>query len=184
MKWVYHILLLLFGLLLGYFLFGGSSKNITTTKEKIIYQDTGSYHVSIKPIIRKEVKIKYKHDTIKVIVLQKIDSMTIVKDYLLAREFRDTIVNDTSMFIAYNAFVSMNNLDSIHVERKNRRATSYTIINNTIIKSKYGVGILLEGNKTEFDITPIVTITHKRLSYIFGYGINRKIYKGGLIFNF
>lgn len=107
-----------------------------STVSNIIYipGDTVTYYKTYDSLIPYAV---YYPEYIKTIdtVYKKADTVFVFNDYFLTREYKDTIVDDTSIFIAWRAVVHKNILDSLQVEYKNRRMTKM-IIQNDIKPSK------------------------------------------------
>jgi hypothetical protein len=82
------------------------------------------------PTVYKEKTIEYNTATHE--ILTRRDSDLIVYDYLKERWYRDSIFNDTSK-VVYDALVSKNHLDSIHI-RHSYRPKIYSI---TKTETKY-----------------------------------------------
>lgn len=175
----YLIASLLIGVVIGYFLFSKKPDTITTTTHHFVYQDTGSYHVEYVP------KPVYIHHTDTAWKTIEIDTAEILADYFAVRGYKDTIVDDSSLTIAYTAVVNRNELKGITFDYKNNRPIQM-ITNTTVVDNgkKYWIGVNVGGNKERFDISPMVAYQHKRIQYIGEYGIFNKEIRIGVLYGF
>jgi hypothetical protein len=121
-------------------------------------------------VIRENVKIV--HDTIPRIV----DTAFILQDYYSKKYGFDTIVNDSSVFIAIHYLVTQNRLIWLLPQVANKRAT--TIIRNTtylsqdIPKHKLFTGAGFGRSPTSFGLTAdLLLITKKENAYSISYDI-------------
>lgn len=172
-KIVPYLIAVAVGIVIGYFLFKSSNQVITETITitDTVYQDTGTHHVSFVP----EPIYIYTQDTLWKTI--DIDTTAILQDYFAVRGYQDTVVNDTSLTISYVAVVNKNTLKGIKFSYKNNR---YSIINNTditnktIIKYRYSVGCMLQGNTDYMNVIPYGSVRFKNINFIGGYGIQDK----------
>jgi hypothetical protein len=99
-----------------------------------------------------------------------IDTMEIVADYLAMYHYSDTLMNDTSAFIALSEMVSQNKIMERSLTFQNRRAT---LITNTTIMQQPEPALqvyasLLAGNGFT---TPVVQVGWKKWQVSAGYDL-------------
>jgi hypothetical protein len=180
--WLY-ILVFGFGFLLAWLLLGKSSQTIIETKTvtDTLYQDTGTYHVKEVPVVKYIIK---PSDTV---YLTKVDSQEVVSDWFLVRGYGDTIVDDSSLFIAWSTKVTKNRLDTMIINYQNRTPTVINnITNTTIIDKQYQLwlGVGAAGTKTSFDLRPKIGWIHKHIQYGIEYGIMSKEIELSMMYGF
>lgn len=109
---------------------------------------------------------------------QQIDTMAILKDYFSRVYYLDTLMDDSSAFIAILDTITQNRIHGRKLYFANRKPTS--IINTTTIlpadeKSKLYVGGMVAMNPGDkFDIGPSVMLITPRGGYSYAYGVNEK----------
>ena len=143
------------------------------------------YSTKIDTITLTEIKpYKVNHyDT--TYLYHNVDTAKILHDYFAANYYQDTVINDSSLTISYNAKVYKNKLDSISFRFKNNRPT---IINKTttVINTppKIYFSALIGGNSQYFDYG--VGVSYQRDKYLFSgnYLINSKSVYVGVGFGF
>jgi hypothetical protein len=103
-------------------------------KKEVIYQDTGTHTVTIKPIPYKVIDPLTKYDSAKIakgyidLTSIVIDTAEDIKDHYTTRIYDTTLVNDSDMYIHLKWAVFMNKTLYIRPVWKNKRATN--VINN------------------------------------------------------
>ena len=180
--WIY-ILVFLFGALLSWLLLGRSSQTIIETKTvtDTLYQDTGTYHIKEVPVV------KYIITPSDTVYLTNIDSQEVVSDWFLVRGYGDTIVDDSSLFIAWSTEVTKNRLDTMIINYQNRTPTVINNITNTTIvdkQYKWWLGAGVSGTKTSFDVRPRISFINNRWQYGIEYGIMSKEIEVSLMYGF
>ena len=181
-----YLLLLVLGLLLGYFIFSHSPSitTVTVTTTDTVYTDTGTHTVSIvpKPIYINRIKI----DTV-------IDTVYVILDYHTIKYYDDVLVDDTDLYFHYNAEVFKNKLTSFTFDYNNRRATAITttVITNTVNKKHLYLGGTAGAGTSQVIYGVIVGYQHKQFLYMLEYDrLNNmhtdkqnNIIKGSILFN-
>lgn len=129
-------------------------KTVTDT----IWGDTVTHTVTIeKPPVRRT-------DTVYIENI-RIDTVRILQDYFVQREYGDTVRNDTSMFVAYQARVFNNELQSISFDLANRRPT---IINHNYPLQDNSIMLGLNANLNTINLE--LSYRHKRNALSIQYG--------------
>jgi len=109
---------------------------------------------------------------------QQIDTMAILRDYFARVYYLDTIMDDSSAFIAILDTITQNRIHGRKLYFANRKPTS--IINTTTVlpsneKSKLYVGGMVAMNPGDkFDIGPSMMLITPRGGYSYAYGVNEK----------
>lgn len=107
---------------------------------------------------------------------QQIDTMAILRDYFARVYYLDTIMDDSSAFIAILDTITQNRIHGRKLYFANRKPTS--IINTTTVlptneKSKLYVGGMVAMNPGDkFDIGPSMMLITPRGGYSYAYGVN------------
>ena len=117
--------------------------------------------------------------------LTKADSLKIFntllvtyKDYNMQRTYIDTVKNDNSAFIAYNALVQKNRLKDIQFEFQNRYPQTITKT-NTIYKTRTEIYMGIDGSYDGFSLG-LGLKTKKGMIYKAGYNPFDKTFSGGI----
>lgn len=109
---------------------------------------------------------------------QQIDTLAILKDYFSRVYYLDTIMDDSSAFIAILDTITQNRIHGRKLYFANRKPTS--IINTTTVlpadeKSRLYVGGMVAMNPGDkFDMGPSVMLITPRGGYSYAYGISEK----------
>lgn len=102
------------------------------------------------------------------------DTAAILADYFLTRRYSDTLMNDTSAFIALSEMVTQNSITSRTLTFQNRRPTYIT---TTTIQPEPRVQVYAGAIAGKGLAAPMVNVEWKRWSFGAGYNLSG----GGLV---
>lgn len=164
--------------------------NLNTTPQTIVetvvqYDTTKIESVIYSPIPYKEIEYVNQTDTI--FLLQDVDTLEILHEFITTYYYADTIKNDTSAFIAIYDEVLYNRIWRRNWEFINRRPTHIqTTINQypTARTWNIGVGGVVSGNSSMLDYGIGVHVRNKRINYMVNYIISDKSIQGGIYYDF
>jgi hypothetical protein len=147
---------------------GGRAKPSVTIKRDTVWAHDTEVVIRerYKPVIRWRDSIQY--------VTEEVDTAYILRDYYTAKYFADTLVNDTSMFVAVWDSIYFNDIQARGYAVQNRRPTQ--IINEVTINQpprKEAIVKLYLGAFGTFPLGggPFASLTTRGGAYI-GYGYN------------
>lgn len=117
---------------------------------------------------------KWYEKVTKVYITQPIDTVKVVEEYLASYMYGDTLINDTSAFIAVYDIISMNKIQGRTWEYINRRPTQI-ITNTTVIEEQpkwnIAIGGIFGGNTEQFSFDVGIIVSGKnRAEYQLLYG--------------
>ena len=108
---------------------------------------------------------KWHEKIVYVPTLTPVDTVAIIEDYFTAYLYADTIMNDTSAFMAVYDSIYMNQITSRTYKFINRRPTAQIITNTTTIKEQpkwnIGIGGFVGGNTERFDAGAGIIVSSK-----------------------
>ncbi len=156
-----------------------------TIVETVVQYDTSKIEsVIYTPIPYKEIEYVNQTDTI--FLLQDVDTLEILHEFITTYYYADTIKNDTSAFIAIYDEVLYNRIWRRNWEFVNRRPTHIQSITNIYPKRwNLGVGAIIggNGNSTEFQYGLGANLSVNRTVFTVNYIVPDKSVQCGVYYN-